>query len=134
MALTQSLKILDSVSHQIELSDTEALVNLVSTSLSSKVVANNREKLAPLAVKAVMQITDTKVDTNVDLRDICICKKKGGTIDDTEIVQGLVFSDVKPSRKAGGPTKMQNAKIAVIQFCLSSPKTDIENTVTVKTH
>ncbi len=82
MALTQSLKILDSVSHQIELSDTEALVNLVSTSLSSKVVANNREKLAPLAVKAVMQITDTKVDTNVDLRDICICKKKGGTIDD----------------------------------------------------
>jgi len=82
------------VSHSIELSDREALINLVSTSLSSKVVASNREKLAPLAVDAVMQITNPEVDTNVDLRDISICKKKGGTIDDTEIIRGLVFSDV----------------------------------------
>lgn len=61
-----------------------------------------------------MRITNPEVDRNIDLRDISICKKKGGTIDDTEIVNGLVFSTVKPSRKAGGPTRMQNAKIAVI--------------------
>ena len=61
-----------------------------------------------------MKISNPEIDRNVDLRDIFICKKKGGTIDDTEIVDGLVFSDVKPSRKAGGPTKMQNARIAVI--------------------
>lgn len=80
-----------------------------------------------------MSICD-KTDNNVDLRDIRISKKKGGTIDDTEIVDGLVFSDLRPRRKAGGPTRMPNAKIAVIQFQLSSPKTDIENTVTIKSH
>jgi T-complex protein 1 subunit delta len=53
-----------------------------------------------------MKITNPDVDKNIDLRDISICKKKGGTIDDTEIIEGLVFSDVKPSRKAGGPTRM----------------------------
>ena len=80
-----------------------------------------------------MSICD-KTDNNVDLRDIRISKKKGGTIDDTEIVDGLVFSDLRPRRKACGPTRMPNAKIAVIQFQLSSPKTDIENTVTIKSH
>ena len=75
------------------------------------------------------QIIDPKKDTNVDLRDIKVVKKKGGTIDDTEMINGLVFSNLKPSRKAGGPLRMKNAKIAVIQFCLSSPKTDIENSV-----
>jgi T-complex protein 1 subunit delta len=29
---------------------------------------------------------------------------------------------------------MVNAKIAVIQFCLSSPKTDIENSVQIHSH
>lgn len=56
----------------------------------------------------------TKDSTNVDLKDIRICKKKGGTIDDTCIVDGLVFSELRPRRKAGGPTRMPNAKIAVI--------------------
>jgi len=51
---------------------------------------------------------------NVDLRDIKIEKKKGGTIGDTEIIPGLVFANLRPSRKAGGPTKMKDAKIAVI--------------------
>ena len=110
------------------------LIGCVSTSLSSKVVSSSREILAPLAVDAVMSIVDPKVDTNVDLRNIRVNKKKGGTIDETAIIDGLCFPNNRPRRKAGGPTKMANANIAVIQFCLSSPKTDIENTVTVKTH
>lgn len=90
--------------------------------------------MAPLAVDAVMRLVDPEKDNNVDLRDIRITKKKGGTIEETSIVDGLCFSDLRPRRKAGGPTRMPNAKIAVIQFTLSSPKTDIENTVTVKSH
>jgi len=128
------LKVLNKMAIPIKLENKDVLIGCVSTSLSSKVVASSREVLAPLAVKCVMSIVDPKVDTTVDLRDIRISKKKGGTIDDTEIIPGLVFSNNRPRRKAGGPTKMANAKIAVIQFQLSSPKTDIENTVTVKSH
>ena len=61
-----------------------------------------------------MKIVDIEKDTNVDLRNIRICKKKGATIDETQIVDGLVFSSLRPSKRAGGPTMMKNARIAVI--------------------
>lgn len=68
----------------------------------------------------------------MDLRDIKIVKKLGGTIEDTELVEGLVFPHNKPAHSAGGPTRIKDPKIAVVQFCLSAPKTDIENNVVVK--
>ena len=70
--------------------------------------------------------------TNVDLRDVKIVKKLGGTIDDTELVDGLVFANNKPSHSAGGPTRVKEPKLALIQFCLSAPKTDIENSIVIK--
>jgi len=43
-----------------------------------------------------------------------------------------VFDKCKPSTAAGGPSKIENAKIAVVQFQIATPKTDIENSVIVK--
>ena len=40
-------------------------------------------------------------------------KKLGGTVDDTELVKGLVF-DNKVSHTFGGLTHMENAKIVII--------------------
>ncbi|GAK64524.1 t-complex protein 1 [Moesziomyces antarcticus] len=67
---------------------------------------------------------------NVDLRDIRIVKKVGGTIDDTELVEGLVLAQNVVSG-SGGPTRMEKAKIAVCQFQLSSPKPDMDNQIVV---
>merc|ERR1712050_128165 len=36
------------------------------------------------------------------------------------------------SRAAGGPTRITNAKIGLIQFCLSAPKTDMESNIQVR--
>lgn len=39
-----------------------------------------------------------------------ICKQLGGTIDDSELVEGMVFE--KGAQKgAGGPTRIENAKV-----------------------
>lgn len=83
-----------------------------------------------MAVDAVLRIIE-KSDTNVDLRDIHVSKKLGGTVDDSELIDGLVFVDKKVSHFAGGPSKIKDAKIGLIQFCLSAPKTDMENNVVV---
>lgn len=56
--------------------------------------------------------------------------KLGGTIDSSEIIEGMVF-DHKAIKSAGGPTRVENAKIALIQFQISPPKTDIENNVII---
>lgn len=84
------------------------------TSLSSKVVASNSEELSPIAVDAVLKTIDTNTATDVDLRDIKVVKKLGGTIEDTSLMCGLIFPNNKPSHSAGGPTRIQNAKIALI--------------------
>ena len=102
----------------VDLNDKEMLTHCVTTSLASKVIASNLA-LASLAVNAVLNIIDTKTATNVDLNDIRIVKKIGGTVDDTELVRGLVFPDNLPSHSAGGPSEIKNPKIALIQFCLS---------------
>lgn len=52
--------------------------------------------------------------TNVDLRDIRVTTKIGGTIEDTSMVNGLVFPNNKPAHSADGPTRIQNAKIAIL--------------------
>jgi len=47
------------------------------------------------------------------------------------MVDGLVFTQNKVTHHAGGPSKIADAKIGLIQFCLSSPKTDMENSIVV---
>ena len=84
-----------------------------------------------MAVDAVLKIIDKENDTNVDLRNIHVSKKLGGTVDESELVDGLVFTDKKVSHMAGGPTRIENAKIGLIQFSMSAPKTDMENNVVV---
>jgi T-complex protein 1 subunit delta len=58
----------------------------VNTSLSSKVVSSNCDLLSPMAVDAVLKIIDPTTATNVDLKDIRLVKKLGGTIEDTELI------------------------------------------------
>ena len=47
-----------------------------------------------------------------------------GTVEDTELVEGLVLEQ-KVSHMAGGATRVEKAKIGLIQFCISPPKTDV---------
>ena len=81
----------------MNLSDRDSLITCVNTALSSKVISNNSQQLSPIAVDAVLKIIDPSKDTNADLRDIKLVKKLGGTIEDTELIDGLVFTNNKPS-------------------------------------
>lgn len=132
LALDKALTILETLKAPVDLADKEALRTCVTTSLSSKVVSQNSDILAPIAVDAVLKIIDPAIADNVDLKDIKIVKKLGGTIDDTELVDGLLFSHNKASHSAGGPTRIKEPKLALVQFCLSAPKTDIENSIVIK--
>ena len=116
-ASEECTKILTGVARGVKLCERDALVNAVQTCLSSKVVSQNSDLLAPIAVDSVLSVLgdgDVEEATNVDLRDIRMVEQLGGTVDDTELVQGLVF-DKGSTKTAGGPSQIQNAKIALIQ-------------------
>lgn len=53
--------------------------------------------------------------------------KLGGTVEDTRLVDGLVFT--QKSSNVNGPKKIEKAKIGLIQFCISPPKTDVSNKI-----
>eukprot|EP01111_Echinosteliopsis_oligospora_P015179 TRINITY_DN590_c0_g1_i1.p1 TRINITY_DN590_c0_g1~~TRINITY_DN590_c0_g1_i1.p1 ORF type:complete len:528 (-),score=175.22 TRINITY_DN590_c0_g1_i1:137-1720(-) len=126
----KAMEILNSLAIPLDLSDRESLLKSAVTALNSKVVSQYAGLLAPIAVDAVLSVIDPKTATNVNLKDIKVIKKLGGTIDDTEMIRGLVFNQ-HASHSAGGPTRVQGAKIGLIQFCLSAPKTYMENNVII---
>lgn len=133
-ALKEAENIINEMETKIDLENEEIIKQHCITSLSSKVVSNYSQVLAPIAVKSVLQLfkAGATVNNEVDLRDIKVAKKLGGTIDETEMVNGLVFTNNKISHLAGGPTKIVNPKIGLIQFCLSSPKTEMESSLIVQ--
>jgi T-complex protein 1 subunit delta len=121
--------VLTDMSTPIDIEDRETLIKAAITSLNSKVVSQNSPLLAPMAVDAVKTIIRPNGD--VDLNDVRVVTALGGTVDDTTIMtNGTIFKQ-KASHSAGGPTKIANATIALIQFQLSPPKTDMEGTVNV---
>jgi T-complex protein 1 subunit delta len=125
-AATKSSEILAGMSVKLDLADRDSLLKSASTSLNSKVVSQYSGLLAPMAVDAVMHVIDPATATNVDLKDIRTVKKVGGTIDDTELVNGTVLTQ-SVLKSAGGPSRMEKAKIALIQFQLSPPKPDVSD-------
>lgn len=130
IALKKAKEVIEGMGQPVDLNDRDLLIQNCVTCLSSKVVSQNSDKLAPMAVDAVLRIIE-KTDDNVDLNQIKVSMKIGGTVDDSELIDGLCFTNNKVSHFAGGPTRVENAKIGLIQFCLSAPKTDLENNVVV---
>lgn len=128
-AAQKSIDVLEAVATPIDLSNKEALLKAASTSLNSKVVSLYSDTIAPIVVNAVLAVADQKA-YSVDLNDIKLIKKLDGTVEDTELVDGVVF-DKRISHIAGGLDRMEKPKIALIQFCLSPPKTDMDNTVVI---
>lgn len=123
---------MEEISQPVDLTESENLIKACTTSLASKVVSQHSQQLAPMAVEAIKRTVNLVEANNVDLKNIKINKKLGGTLEDSELVDGLAFVKYKVTHQAQGPTRIQNPKIGVITFWLSAPKTDIEEQVVVQ--
>jgi T-complex protein 1 subunit delta len=131
IATVEAERILESVGRPVLLTDREALIQAATTSLSSKVISGDSDTLAPLAVDATLRVIDAASATNVDINEnIRVVQQVGGTVEDTELIEGLVFKK-RGESVSGAPSRVENARIGLIQFCLSAPKTDMENNVVV---
>ncbi|CAH0406999.1 unnamed protein product [Chilo suppressalis] len=131
-ALQLSLQVVEGMAMPVDLSNEDALLKAAATSLNSKVVSQHSTILAPIAVqaiRAVMEPITNGVGARVDLRDVKVIERIGGTVEDTELIQGLVI----PRRAANvnGPHRIEKAKVGLIQFCISPPKTDMDHNVIV---
>ncbi|KAK6636011.1 hypothetical protein RUM43_009663 [Polyplax serrata] len=129
LAAAKAVEILTNMSMPVDLADKENLIKSASTALNSKVVSQHASVLAPMAVEAVLKLVNPSKSSNCDLKDVKVIKKLGGTVEDTELIDGLVFT--QKSSGVNGPKKIEKAKIGLIQFCISPPKTDMDHNVVV---
>lgn len=114
IAWKKAMEVIDEMSQSVDLNNRDQLIENAVTSLQSKVVNQHSDLLAPMAVDAVLRIIEKETADNVDLKDIHVSKKLGGTLEDSELIDGLVFTDNKISHMGGGPSRIEKAKIGIV--------------------
>ena len=123
-ASEKSLEILDEISKKVQSNDKEILLKIAATSMESKLISEDSDILSKIVVDAILKITETKKEkSTVDLDNIKVEKKAGGSITDTALVKGIVLD--KEIVHSGMPTKIQQAKIALINTALEIEKTEM---------
>uniref|UniRef100_A0A1I7UQI3 T-complex protein 1 subunit delta n=1 Tax=Caenorhabditis tropicalis TaxID=1561998 RepID=A0A1I7UQI3_9PELO len=128
-AAAKAEKILEEMSFPVDLSNDALLNKMATISLNSKVVSQHSWILAPMAVNAVKKIINSENDSNVNLKMIKIIKKMGDTVEESELIEGALID--QKTMGCGAPTRIEKAKIDLIQFQISPPKTDMENQVII---
>ncbi len=124
MAAEKAEKILDQIS--IKADDEETLRKVAITTLTGKGAEVGRELLSDIAVKAVKAVEQ---DGTVDLDDIKVEKKEGGSLEDSEIIEGITID--KEVVHAGMPKKVENAKIALVNAALEVEKTETDAKINI---
>ncbi|MBT3591342.1 MAG: thermosome subunit [Candidatus Nitrosopelagicus sp.] len=123
-ASEKALEILSEISKKVTPNDRETLLKISSTSMESKLISEDSEPLSKIVVDAIMNITETTNDKpSVDLDNLKVEKKAGGSIQDTTLIKGIVLD--KEVVHSGMPTKIQQAKIALLNTAMEIEKTEM---------
>jgi len=130
LASDHVLEIYSDLAKKIESNDKQSLMKIATTSMQSKLISEDSGLLSKMIVDAILSIATKKGDDYfVDLENIKIEKKAGGSIDDTQVVKGIVLD--KEVVHSGMPTKINNAKIALINSALEIEKTELSSEIRI---
>jgi len=124
-AANKAKEYIKDIADQVAADDKPTLLKIAKTSMQTKLVRKNSDQLADMVVQSVLAVAE-KNDSNyiVDIDDIKVEKKSGGSIADSSILQGIILD--KEVVHSGMPKKITGAKIALINTALeiSKPETD----------
>jgi len=123
-ALDKALELLEKISVKIDPKDRKTLLKIALTSMGSKLVHDESPHLGEIVVDAVMQVAE-KSDRGykVDMDNIKVEKKSGGSIQDTKMIRGIVLD--KEVIHGGMPRRVEKAKIALVNTALEIEKTEM---------
>ncbi|WP_087036959.1 thermosome subunit beta [Thermococcus litoralis] len=125
LAAEKAQEILESIAKDVSPMDEEILMKAATTAITGKAAEEEREYLAKLAVDAVKLVAE-EVDGKyvVDIDNIKLEKKEGGSVRDTQLIKGVVID--KERVHPGMPKKVENAKIALINEALEVKETETD--------
>ena len=130
LARERSQQVLDEISQEVKLDDTDTLQKVAKTAMTGKSAEASREYLAEVAVNAVNQVAEEKEGEYVVNRDmIKVEKNQGGSVEDTELVQGVILD--KEKVHANMPSTVEDAKIALLKTPIEVKETETDAEINI---
>jgi thermosome len=104
----------------------DMLEEVAKTALTGKSAGAVKEFLADISVRAVLSVAHQDADGEVvvDLDDIKVQKKQGGSIKDSSLVDGIILD--KERVHSGMPRSVTDAKVALINSAIEVKKTEVD--------
>jgi thermosome len=126
----KAIEILNKIAQRIDGNENNELLKIAKTSMQTKLVSKEADELAQVVVKAVLQVSD-QLDSKykVDIDDIKVEKKAGGSLRNTTLIQGIVLD--KEVVHGGMPKRIENAKIALLNSALEIEKTEFDAKINI---
>jgi thermosome len=126
----KTIEVLNSIAQKIEGNEKNELARVARTSMQTKIVSREADDLAAIVVSAALSVAE-KTDTGfrMDVDDIKVEKKAGGSIRDTKMIKGIVLD--KEVVHGGMPKRIEKAKIALINAALEIEKTEFDAKINI---
>ena len=129
-AATKAKEYIKEMAQEVVADDKKTLLKITRTSMQTKLVRKYSENLGNIIVEAVLAVSEKNGNNyTVDIDDIKVEKKSGGSISDSSILQGIVLD--KEVVHSGMPKKVTGAKIALINTALEISKTETDAKINI---
>ena len=129
LAAEKALVMLDGFAITVTPSNFVMLKKIAETALTGKNVEVAKDRLCGIIVKAITLVMDP--DGRVDITHINVEKKVGGSVDDTDLVEGMVID--KERAHPNMPKAVKDAKILLLNAALEFKKTDVNAKINIST-
>ena len=129
-ASDKAQEVLEKIAIPVSISDDKTLREVAITALSSKginVAVDHFSKLIVDAVKQIAEEINGNYKADIDL--IKVVKKHGKSLDETELVKGMVIDKEVASSQM--PKYIENAKIALLNEKLEIEKTEFDAKINI---
>jgi len=129
-AREKSTEVLDDIAEDVGLEDEDTLQRVAMTAMTGKSAESARDYLAEIAVDAVNQVAEQKGDHFVIDRDaIKLEKSEGGSVDETELVQGVILN--KEKVHGDMPDNVEDADIALLNSPIEVKETETDAEINI---
>ena len=129
-ASKKASEILLEIAQKVNVDDRNTLEKIATTSMQTKLVSIEAAELSKLVVDACLSVREEKKgEYKVKIDNIKVEKKAGGSVSDSQIVNGIVLD--KEVANSSMPKKVENAKIALVSAPLEIEKTEFEAKINI---
>jgi thermosome len=128
----KAIEILKQVAERIDPTDKNYLKKIATTSMASKLTANNSPELSDVIVDAILSTLENSTTDKkfiIDIDNIKVEKKAGESIRDTKLIKGIVLD--KEVVHGGMPKRIENAKIVLLNCPLEIEKTEFDAKINI---